>query len=348
MKIKKNHYWANNFPVSVVILGHRRADLLLRAVKSLKENSINPNWELILVLNGASAPVLALAESWFKSEVFPLCIVTTKEVKPGAARNLGVKEAGGSILLFLDDDVECFQDLVGNAVSLFENAEIMAAGGPNLTPPQSGALERATGFLMGSVFGAGSMASRYRQEPDHIANEHSLILCNLAVRRSVFQQQGGFPLHLVSNEENVLLQKLEREGKKMISSSSMAVYHRRRDNFLGIWNQAKKYGSGRRLNLFLMPSTFHLIYFLPSVFLLYILNAFLFFPFLGLPVLFPLFFYLFVSFIFAFWKCIAENDLAALCMPFLSVLIHVGYGYGFLSASLAPFKQRKNLLEPAQ
>jgi succinoglycan biosynthesis protein ExoA len=330
--------------LSVVILGFRRADLLERAISSFLRHNTVENWELILVLNGAAAEVVQLGESLL-AQAHPLCLIEASGRRPGAARNLGVAQSRGEIVFFLDDDTECFQDIGAAAVQLFCDPAVTAAGGANLTPPSSSALARAAGYVLGSFLGTASMRDRYRALPEGKGGDHSLILCNLAVRRKAFFAQGGFATHLISNEENVLLQQLEREGHALIHSPSLAVFHLRRDKWSGTWEQAAKYGSGRAQNLLLLPHTLRTLYFLPSLLLLYLLCL----PFaLKIPTsAWPLLAYASLVMLSAVSSAIRFRDNAAWLSLALYPWIHLAYGFGFLRAMATWGLRRKKLLEHA-
>jgi glycosyltransferase involved in cell wall biosynthesis len=313
------------------MLGHKSAELLARAVNSIRAHS-PASWELVLVLNGALEPVRKQAELWLKDADFPLLVVEIEGKRPGAARNVGVKEARAPLLLFLDDDIECFQDLVAASIELFRDPKLQAAGGANLTPPASGPLERASGILMQSYFGAANMRARYKSGLQREAGEHALILCNLAVRKDSFEAKGGFAQGLVSNEENLLLQQMELEGAKLLHSPRLAVYHRRRDTWLGTAQQAAKYGAGRAQNLLVYPTSFRFLYLLPAAFLIYLLTLPLSFFCLGAIALFPAALYLLLSFWHTVWEFFSKRDAALLLLPLLYPLVHLSYGVGFFRA----------------
>jgi glycosyltransferase involved in cell wall biosynthesis len=163
----ENGKWSALEPeLSVVILGYRNANLLERAVRTFAATaSKSVRWELVLVLNGASEKVSRLAAVLLRENCLPVRVLTLPPCRPGAARNQGVRHSRAPLLLFLDDDTECFQDLAAAVVRAFENPAVQAAGGANLTPPGSGPLERATGRALSTWFGAGSMSRRYRETP---------------------------------------------------------------------------------------------------------------------------------------------------------------------------------------
>lgn len=344
LQTQTNPKWNSAQPaLSVVILGFRRADLLARAISSFRAHSTLEDWELVLVLNGASAEVLRFSAELLANADFPLLVLEASGRRPGAARNLGVAQARGELLLFLDDDIECFQDLGKAASALFRDPALLAAGGANLTPPDSGALERAAGFVLASYLGAASMRGRYRQLAEGPSGEHALILCNLAIRREAFFAQGGFATHLISNEENVLLQQLDHPGTKLWHSPRLAVYHRRRETWAGTWEQAAKYGAGRAQNLLLLPHTLRPLYFLPTFFLFYLLCL----PYFSAS---PLAFLPLVSYallVALFTTSFATRDRAGWLAAGLFPWIHLAYGFGFARALLSWGLRRKKLLEHA-
>src|SRR5687767_12137592 len=105
-----NRSWeaARSPSVSIVMIGHRRADLLSRAIESVATHSRGAPWEMVLIINGGGAgksrSVDELATSLLAAERFPLAVVRIPECRPGAARNFGVKVARAPLLFFLDDD----------------------------------------------------------------------------------------------------------------------------------------------------------------------------------------------------------------------------------------------------
>lgn len=328
------------------MLGFRRADLLARAMESLRASSAERDWELVLVLNGALPPVQEYALRALEQADFPLAVLESSSLRPGAARNLGVAEARAPLLLFLDDDIECFQDLPARVKEIFAQKSIQAAGGANLTPPDSGPLARATGYAMATWLGAARMRARYAKQPDGPCDEHSLILCNLAVRRSFFESQRGFAPHLVSNEENVLLQRLGAAGARQWRDHGLAVYHRRRETWRGLAEQAAKYGAGRAQNLLLLPASFRSFYFLPLLALFYGLSLPAGFLAWGSAYLAPAALYALLALGATAAAATRYRDPAAALMVLVYPVLHLAYGFGFARALPWAFR-RKRLMEYA-
>lgn len=348
MILETNQSWncAQAPALSVVMIGHRSVPLLSRAIHSLVRHCRAGCWELVLVVNGDHAGVNDFVTALLGTETLPLALVKVAEQRPGAARNAGVRAARAPLLFFLDDDIECFQDILSAAVELFKVEAIDAAGGANLTPLWSPALARATGGVMASHLGAAGMRRRYRVS-EGVADEHSLILCNLAVRKSLFESERGFARHLISNEENVLLQRLSSRGARLWSSPRLAVFHRRRECWAGLVSQAAKYGSGRAQNLLLIPESFRALYFLPALLLVYLaLSPWLALS-LGSAAFAPLVLYAGLSAAQALILAARERDPAQLLGALVLPAVHLSYGFGFLRAFFSWTHRREKLREHA-
>lgn len=322
----ENQEWASaaHRKISVLIMGHRDPRLLRAAISSLFKHCPTELYELVLLMNGENAAVDQEMRSLHAEAPVPALLLKSDELRPGFARSLAIPYTRGDVVLFLDDDVELFQDVVSRAARLFQDPELIAAGGANLTPPDSEPLARASGAVLESIWGTLAMRFRYKKSKiARICNEHYLILCNLAVRRSALLTLGGFPNgHLVSNEENVLLQQLSRAGNKMRTDPELAVYHRRRSTWRGIAQQSRKYGFGRAQNILLQPETVRAFYFLPTVLMLSLVWSVL-----------PLALYFLIGVLFSISHFARSRDWSALLLqPFVYPVVHLSYGVGFLVA----------------
>lgn len=325
--------------VSVVILGFRKASILKQALDSFCQTTqLASSYELILVLNGATKEVVDLATSFCDLNEVPLLVVSQRASRPGTARNAGVRCARAPITLFLDDDIICFQDMVAHTLEVMSREEIAAAGGPNLTPPHRGKFEVASGLLFSSWFGAFQMRQRYQEGEARFVDEHSLILCNLAVRTELFRNGQGFPHNFISNEENVVLQRFEQEGYKLWFTNKLAVFHERRATLEGLASQSEKYGAGRAQNILLLPGTLKVIYFLPLFFLFYLFCLPALAIWVGWVGFFPLFIYTSLAVANAISWSFFKRDIAMLQYFILYPVVHLSYGWGFLKAL---FKERK-------
>src|SRR5438477_9557527 len=96
---------------SVVIPTYNRLDSILRVMRGLEEQSCSPTlFEVVVVSDGSTDGTAALLSS--SSFPFRLHVVVQANTGPAAARNLGIAEAKGSLIIFLDDDVVPAPDFI--------------------------------------------------------------------------------------------------------------------------------------------------------------------------------------------------------------------------------------------
>jgi hypothetical protein len=187
---------------------------------------------------------------------------------PGGGRNALIEKARGELLLFIDDDVEVHSELLARLARLAgELPGVGVFGGPNLTPRGSSRFQVIQGAVLGSIVTSGPIRRRYGKHPSGSVDERSLILCNLAVRRSTMRP---FQVDLACAEENQMLLDLERHGVEMRYDPDLIVYHERRDTAKGFSRQIYKYGYGRGQVLRRNPRSFRLAYLVPSATCVYV------------------------------------------------------------------------------
>lgn len=164
---------------SIIIPTYQRRDVVSAAVRALSEIAYAGDRELIVVIDGSSdgtAEELAAIEC-----PFPFKVIEQDNCGAARARNRGASEAKNEILLFLDDD------MIGDPDLLFEHARIYRSGadaviGDTLLDPGS-----PPGFLSESIR-AWIDASRVGGP----LTPFDVWAGQLSVRRSVFEELGGF------------------------------------------------------------------------------------------------------------------------------------------------------------
>lgn len=86
------------YNLSVIIPTYNRADLLVEAVRSVRQQTVQ-GIEIIVVDDGSTTPVANRLKD-FKG----ICLVRQENCGLSAARNAGLKRAGGDFIALLDDD----------------------------------------------------------------------------------------------------------------------------------------------------------------------------------------------------------------------------------------------------
>jgi succinoglycan biosynthesis protein ExoA len=250
---------------------------------------------------------------------------------PSRQRNQAAARAQGDLLVFLDNDSLPAQDWPERLCDTMRAfPEAVLVGGPNVTPRGDGLLQHVFGCALASRLAHAAMACRYRpigqRRP---ASEKELILCNLAVRREVFAEAGGFDETLFPNEENEFMNRLGRAGRRLYYDPALRVARSRRQQWRGFVRQMMKYGRGRAEQAFV--ERFHpanLFFLAPFFFSLYLLS------FLLLPTwwsFLPLAGYLLAGLVSGAGFAVAERrPLLALLLPWTYGLMHVAYSAGLV------------------
>jgi len=162
------------------------------------------------------------------------------------ARNKASYKAQGEILVFLDDDVELRRGFFLEILEPFQDPKVGAVGGVNVAMPDPTFREQISASLMSSPLLWGKSAARYTPRGAvREADESELISCCLAVRKKAFDQAGGFPLDVIPCEENVLINRIQYLGWKVIYSPYAIVFHMRPPFPGGYARKLFDYGTGR-------------------------------------------------------------------------------------------------------
>ncbi len=253
--------------------------------------------------------------------------------------------AKGEIVFFLDDDSMVSPGFLRKAVQYYEDRSVAAVGGPSLTPDSDSTLQRAFALAFASVFGGGAMRNRYRQTREaRSTSDSELILCNLSFRRDLFLKLGGFDERLYPNEENELMERLIKEGGRLIHDPDLAVYRSQRPSLRAFCRQLYGYGRGRGEQT-LLSGVIKPVTFVPSLFFCYVLLL----PLLNKSVYYlPLLCYLILTLTVAAHEAMKQAaKLPALLLPVIFPLFHLCYGLGMIRG-LCPRMQRRSISPEAE
>ena len=253
-------------------------------------------------------------------------MILARGKQPSVQRNAALRAARGEIIYFLDDDSRPVPGNLRRAVEPFKSSDVKMLGGPNLCPPDAPALEQAFALTMGSWLAFGPSCARYRAlGRARATSEKELILCNLLARREALLELGGFNESLYPNEENALMDELQKRGGKLLYDPELLVHRRPRRTFAAFCKMLFNYGRGRAEQFRLHPTPGSAPNFVPPLFCLFLVL---------LPVL-PRYFLWVLA---AYGAALLLQAVAVLPLkkwfwfPWIMSLVfvsHVSYGLGF-------------------
>jgi cellulose synthase/poly-beta-1,6-N-acetylglucosamine synthase-like glycosyltransferase len=256
-------------------------------------------------------------------------IIVARGKQPSVQRNTALKTAGGELIYFLDDDSMPPPDNLRRAVAHFADPAVKMLGGPNLCPPDAPAIEKVFALVLASWALGPSRARYYPVGKVRQTSEKELILCNLVARRDSLLELGGFNEALYPNEENALMDELQKRGGKLIYDPQFFVHRRPRSNLKSFAKMLMTYGRGRAEQFRVHPTFGSALNFVPPLFCVYLVLLLPLMMCLGKIALAPLVVYGGAVAVMAAMLAIHGQIFYCLAAIPLIVLTHVLYGFGF-------------------
>jgi cellulose synthase/poly-beta-1,6-N-acetylglucosamine synthase-like glycosyltransferase len=204
-------------------------------------------------------------------------ILVARGKQPSVQRNAALRAAKGELIYFLDDDSVPMAENLNQALKHFVNPQVKMLGGPNLCPPDAPTLEKIFALVLAMKLAFGPSRARYASVGKvRRTSEKELILCNLIARREAILELGGFNEKLYPNEENALMDELQKRGGKLLYDPEFIVHRRPRATLKSFMKMLITYGRGRAEQFRVHPTFGSALNFVPPMFLAYLILLTLF------------------------------------------------------------------------
>ena len=257
-------------------------------------------------------------------------LLVARGQQPSVQRNTALRAATGELIYFLDDDACPLPQNLQRAVAHFADASVKMVGGPNLCPAAAPALEQVFALVLTTWLAFGPSRARYWPVGEvRASGEKELILCNLLARRAELLARGGFNEALYPNEENALMDELQKRGGKLIYDPQLLVHRRPRPNLKSFCKMLLNYGRGRAEQFRVTPTPGSALNFVPPLFCVYLLAMFPLARGLGEIAFVPLACYALAVLVQTLALLPIGGVLKSLGALPLIVLTHLLYGLGF-------------------
>ena len=141
-------------------------------------------------------------------------------------------------MAYLDDDSWPDPDWLRFLVLAFRTSSHAAIGGPNIPPPDDGAIAAC----VANSPGCPTHVLLSDSEAEHIPG------CNMAYRREALERIGGFdPQFLTAGDDVDVCWRLQNAGETLGFHAAAVVWHRRRNSVRAYWRQQVGYGRAEAL-----------------------------------------------------------------------------------------------------
>lgn len=214
------------FSISIIICTHDGGKTLLQCLESLNRQIYASDEVEILIIDNASInETKNIAQDFIKSSKFKCRYIFEPKLGLSVARNRGIREAGGEIVAFIDDDAIADKNWLKNFTFCFKSENVWAVGGKvvpkfEISPP-TWLPEKKQLFPL-TICDLGPKT----KEVPHIVGT------NMAFAKKIFKQLGRFRTDLgrkgaslLSGEEIDFCERITKSGGKIIYCPKAVVSH---------------------------------------------------------------------------------------------------------------------------
>ena len=170
---------------------------------------------------------------------YPLTFLERKDKQSSyAARNLGLQNATGDIVLFTDSDCVARPDWISKFLTVFDDPDVVGAGGRIDDAAPTNEVERFYCEVQ-------PLRNGQKLAPDHYV---SLVTANAAYRRTTLSEVGGFDERFETGGDISLSWRVQELGLGRICIVPNAVVvHHHRNTLNGMYRQFRRHGYGSML-----------------------------------------------------------------------------------------------------
>jgi len=207
---------SNSVRVSVIVPVRNRADLLLKCLRSLVAQDIDPDSYEIIVCDDGSTEDLTLVVAQFQPGPPSVNLLRQPPKGPAAARNMGFRASAAPVFVCLDSDMTCENNFVHLLIEVLDSHPSWVAA-------------------EGSVVPEGGENSPLWDAP---TNEGGSFLCGAtAYRADAIKRVGGFDetFNLPGNEDFEVGIRLQQIGKFGYAPGAIAYHPKRRVTLRTFW-----------------------------------------------------------------------------------------------------------------
>jgi len=289
--------------------------------------------EILLALGNSTDNTRSIAEQNAKNQA-NIKILDNPTGNTAIGRNLCIEQATGEMLMNYSGHVITEKNLLLVLAVKLQGlpSDVASVGCSNISPGKQNFVGEVSGFAFLSFMGGRNFFSQNAMFPDERYTDHLSFSC---YRKEAVQKVGGFDPEFWCGQDYELDIRLRKAGYKILYTPNTKVYHFKRDSVRSLWRQMYRYGIARAKMVKKHHDTLRFYYLLGPAFILGALLVVV----LSLLQMIPL--WVILALIVAYVLLSVVSTLQITRKPSVVVssilfylLIHVGYGAGFIRGTL--------------
>lgn len=217
--------------VSVVVCAYQEEDRIGQCLTSLGRLRY-PDYEVLVVDDGSTDGTVEVARR------HPVRLIREGHGGLSVARNLGLRNATGEVVAYIDADAYAHADWLTYLVLGLDGSAVAGVGGPNLVPAGDPPVAQCVGRTPGGPV----QVLLDNERAEHVPG------CNMAFRRDRLLQVGGFdPIYLTAGDDVDVCWRLHDCDYTVRFHPAAVVWHHPRASVRAFWRQQVGYGRAEAL-----------------------------------------------------------------------------------------------------
>jgi GT2 family glycosyltransferase len=230
---------------SIIVAVRNEVDHIEECIHAVFNQDYRGPYEVIVVDGMSTDGTFELLQKLQKSYQFK--VITNQKINAAAGRNLGINNASGDYVAFIDGDAIATRDWLTQIQKAFENSNSAGVGGPDLLPENTNATAHVIGIIMTSPFARGgklnpSTQHALMEEEQYV--EH-IPTCNVCFKKEILQKIGMFDEAFVKGQDLELNYRIIKAGYKLYYSPKIQVLHYRRQTIKEFSQQIYKWAKAK-------------------------------------------------------------------------------------------------------
>ncbi|MBX2829506.1 MAG: glycosyltransferase [Flavobacteriaceae bacterium] len=312
-----------NLIYSFIIPVYNRPQEIKELLGSFSKMSFPKPYEIVIVEDGSTQSAEAVVREY--SDALNISYYTKPNSGPGDSRNFGMKKANGNYFIILDSDCLLPPNYLSVVDAFLRKNYVDCFGGADAAHESFTPLQKAINYVMTSFFTTGGIRGNKNS-----INKFEPRSFNMGISREAFEKTQGFA-RIHPGEDPDLSQRILKEGLSTTFIPDAHVFHKRRISWKKFHTQVKKFGAVRPILNKWHPHAAKLTFWLPTIFVFFVLlsitGAFVY----HWGALLPLAFY--IALIFTH-SSLTNKSLVIGFLSVIAVFIQFfGYGLAFLKSS---------------